>query len=436
LNKKHIGLFSIFCVFATMVMLVLVLGGCSSASTTAPSSISAPASSAAPISTAAPAAKTLTIGADTFLTGPASQGGLAYKQGWQLVVDKYNKDGGLKIGNDTYKLKLDVEDDAMSTDQAVTVVTKFLSQDNDKFIIGGMTPAIKNVIYPLTAKAGALYALADGTNQSAVLKFDANSDVGSNKPLLIRTWRSYDETVPGLLDFLQAKYPNVKTVALFAVSDAGDAPMAAYIKTELTKRGMSVVGDLEIVAPNISDWYPPVTRMLANKPDALFNITGTPNSAGGCLKVARESGFTGPVFYTTKADPALQAKISGPNTTDLFGAAFTVDSNLPQTAKDIITQYNSTYPPEQFITDVLCAYEGLWTLLQTMEKAQSVDPQTVLTTYEKLSNSGDLQGLLGPARVGGLKTYGTNRVICEPMTISGVWNGTASNAKVVNIDIP
>ena len=39
------------------------------------------------------AQKSLTIGGIAFLTGPASQGGIACKQGWELVVDKYNKAG-------------------------------------------------------------------------------------------------------------------------------------------------------------------------------------------------------------------------------------------------------------------------------------------------------------------------------------------------------
>jgi len=47
-----------------------------------------------PLSASVQAAqKSLTIGGIAFLTGPASQGGIACKQGWELVVDKYNKAG-------------------------------------------------------------------------------------------------------------------------------------------------------------------------------------------------------------------------------------------------------------------------------------------------------------------------------------------------------
>ena len=66
------------------------------------------------------AEKTLTIGGIAFLTGPAAAGGMACKAGWELAVAKYNKAGGLKVGNDIYKIKLIVEDDAMSLDQACT----------------------------------------------------------------------------------------------------------------------------------------------------------------------------------------------------------------------------------------------------------------------------------------------------------------------------
>ena len=83
-----------------------------------------------------PAQKTLTIGGIAFLTGPASQGGIACKQGWELAVDKYNQAGGLKIGKDTYKINLIVEDDAMSPDQAATAATKLIKRDGAKFMSG------------------------------------------------------------------------------------------------------------------------------------------------------------------------------------------------------------------------------------------------------------------------------------------------------------
>src|SRR5208283_1785485 len=108
--------------------------------------------------TAQAAENTLTIGGIAMLTGPASQGGIACKQGWELVVDKYNKAGGLKIGKDTYKINL-VEDDGMSPDQAATAATKLIKKDGAKVIVGPLIDALKTVVYPLASKNNVLMAI-------------------------------------------------------------------------------------------------------------------------------------------------------------------------------------------------------------------------------------------------------------------------------------
>jgi len=63
-------------VIITLVLVsAFILGGCAQQAT-------------APTTT-----KTLDLGGIAMLTGPASQGGLAVKQGWTLIVDKYNAAG-------------------------------------------------------------------------------------------------------------------------------------------------------------------------------------------------------------------------------------------------------------------------------------------------------------------------------------------------------
>ena len=167
--------------------------------------------------TAQAAENTLTIGGIAMLTGPASQGGIACKQGWELVVDKYNKAGGLKIGKDTYKINLVVEDDGMSPDQAATAATKLIKKDGAKVIVGPLIDALKTVVYPLASKNNVLMAIVDSVNASAALPFDNNADVSPNKPLLLRTAYAFNEVTPLLLDYLKENYPNVKKIAVCGV---------------------------------------------------------------------------------------------------------------------------------------------------------------------------------------------------------------------------
>jgi len=390
---------------------------------------------------AASAEKTLTIGGIAFLTGPASAGGIAVKQGWELIVDKYNKAGGLKVGGDTYKINLIVEDDAMSADQASTAATKLIKSDGAKFIVGPLIDAMKTVIYPITSKNGVLMAIVDGLNASAALgAFETNADVSSNKPLLIRCHWANDEITPYLLDYLKEKYPNVKTVAMCGVVEKSLEMLYAGIQPMLEKRGMKRVGALEQFAPDVQDFGPMVTRLMASKPDAILMPISTPITFGMTVKAAREQGFKGPMFCATHQDIAFQAMLAGKgNDTDIFGMGLTLadEAGLPQAVKDAKVEYLKKYPAKDLISDVfLVGYNGLWVLLQTIEKAKSVDPATVLKTYEGLTKKGDLQTLWGPAYVGGKKSLGVNRTLCYPYMIDSAMKGTSKNEKTIFIEVP
>jgi len=385
------------------------------------------------------AEKTLTIGGIAFLTGPAAAGGMACKAGWELAVAKYNNAGGLKVGGDTYKIKLIIEDDAMSADQAATAATKLIKSDGAKFIIGPLIDNLKNVIYPITSKSGALMAVVDGMNVSNALPFDGNADVAANKPLYIRCHWANNEIAPFLFDYLQQKYPKVKKIAVCGVVEKTLDVTFDDLKLKLPKRGLQVVGKLEGIAPDCSDYAPIVTRLLSAKPDAIFIPISTPVTWGFVLKAARELGFKGPVFCSTHLDVDFTSTIAGGNSTDIFGTGITLKDKpgLSKEAQYVSDEFLKKYPPKDLISDVhLVGYNGLWVLLQTIEKAKSIDPATVLKTYEGLTKKGDLQTLWGPAYVGGKKTLGVNRTLCYPYTIDTCMKGVSKNEKTVFIAVP
>lgn len=388
---------------------------------------------------AAPAEKTLVIGGIAFLTGPAAAGGMACKAGWELAVAKYNNAGGLKVGGDTYKIKLIVEDDAMSADQAATAATKLIKSDGAKFVFGPLIDNLKNVIYPITKKNGALMAIVDGINVSGALPFDGNADVGPDKPLYIRCHWACNENAPFLFDFLQAKYPKAKKIAVCGVVEKTLEVTFDDLKVKLPQRGLQVVGNLEGIAPDCSDYNPIVTRLLSAKPDAIFIPISTPVTWGFVTKAARELGFKGPIFCSTHLDVAFTSMIAGGNATDIFGVGISLKdtAGLSKEAQYVSEEFLKKYAEKDLISDVhLVGYNGLWVLLQTIEKAKSADPQKVLETYEKLTKKGDLETLWGPGYVGGKKTLGVNRTLCYPYTIDTCMKGVSKNEKTIFIDVP
>ena len=206
------------------------------------------------------------------------------------------------------------------------------------------------------------------------------------------------------------------------------------------------MGALEQIAPDCADYNPPVTRLLSAKPDAIVVAAGTPTTWGFTLKAARELGFKGPICCATHLDVEFTNMIAGGGNTDIFGVGITLKDMDPlsQAMKDAHKSYMSHgYPAKDEISDVyLVGYNGLWVLLQTIEKAQSFDAATVVKTYEGLTKMGDLETLWGNtsdgggAYVGGLKSTGVNRVLNEPYWIDACMKGVSKNVENIFIKVP
>jgi branched-chain amino acid transport system substrate-binding protein len=384
--------------------------------------------------------QTLTIGGIAFLTGPAAAGGIACKAGWELAVAKYNDAGGLKIGNDTYMIKLVVEDDAMSLDQAVTAANKLIQQDGATYIIGPLVDAFKTTLYPICEGAGVMLACVDTCNASAAIPYEGNTDVSPDKPLQIRCHWANDEITPYLLDYLIEKYPTAKKIAVCGVAESTTEEMNNWLYGELQKKGLEHVGELEQIPPDTSDYNPPVTRLMANNPDAIFVNVSTPVMWGFVTKAARELGFKGPIFCATHLDVGFTDTIAGGGSTDIFGVGVTLKDidKLTQDMKDAHAAYAAKgYAAADEISDVyLVGYNGLWVLLQAIEKAKSVDPAKVVETYKTLTDKGDLKTLWGDAYVGGQQSYGTNVVLNEPYWIDACMNGVPTNEKEIFVAVP
>jgi len=387
------------------------------------------------------AQKTLTIGAIGFLTGPASQGGIAFQQGCEMAVAKYNDAGGLKVGSDTYHINLIVLDDKMSVDQATTDATKLVQENKATIVIGPLIPNYKTAILPILQQSNVLLGITDGVNCS--IPYPNSPDVKTSEPLVIRTAYACNEAIGPILDYLKKTYPNVKNVAACGVVEDAEDPLVTGKggwDDNLKSRGLSRVGDLETFAPDIADFGPVVAKILANKPDAIGMTISTPITFGLCVKAARSLGFTGPMFFDTHLDIDNQAKLSGdPNVSDIFGTGLTLadTTSLTPAIKDAIAKYNTMFDPKDLISDVLLVgYNGLDVLLQTIVKAKSIDNATIVKTFEGLTKSGDLQTLWGPGFVGGIKTLGVNRVLNYPYYLQKTDKGVSTNFQTIQISVP
>jgi branched-chain amino acid transport system substrate-binding protein len=381
----------------------------------------------------APASNTLKIGGCMPLSGPASAAGIAWKQGWELAFEKINAEGGLKIGSDTYTLELLLEDSKGSAEGGATAATKLCYQNSVKFLMGDISDFMVPPIYAVTSEAGALFCASLVMYSESVP--GSYADVGPDKPLLIRMTLTTDETCSMSIQHLVKNYPNAKTIGLMALAFPECDTLNTYYAAAWEPFGLSVSPDYERYPPDLVDFVPTLTRLLATEPDAIVDLSSTLNQFQLIVKTARDLGFNGPIIYPLPCDPLYVAEVM-PNISDVITCGFTMDDpNLPDAIKEVIELGRAKYGTD-LMEDSIFAYDQVMLLAQMLVKANSVEPKVVQDTFETMTAPGSLQSVFGPANSGGLEKTGVNRALVRPSPLSRLINGKGELVGMFTIEIP
>jgi branched-chain amino acid transport system substrate-binding protein len=347
-------------------------------------------------------------------TGPLSVVALSFTRAWELYADDVNNAGGVKIGNDTYKIELVQEDSKGSAEGASTAASKLVNQDKVNLVIGALLESEMAAINQVTEPAGILYAQANANIPGAP------QDVSPDKPLQVRPFINHDDTQPIDLDYVLQTYPQAKKIAL-SVPDIGYEGMVERLKAQATARGMQIVAE-EKWTWGTTDFVPVMTKLNAAGPDVIWAMVS--GQANDQLKAARQLGFKGvfvsnsplgaDVFVVTVKDPTML--------TDVLCNSVDVTHPTPEVQK-LMDAWKTKWPNDNFISDAVHAYDMPWVMVQIMQKAGSIEAATVVSTMESMTNPGDLQTLEGPGFIGGKDRFGVNRVLYRPIPLTRIMNG-------------
>ena len=383
-----------------------------------------------PEPTPAPAApQQLKIGCAIPISGPTAAVGLAWARGYELAADWINDQGGIKVGNDVYLIDLIIEDDGFNPEKAATANTKLVYDDKVKFVIAFVDFMIIPG-YEITAANGVLQVV------SFIVEVGGPADVGPDKPLRFRANVTGTGLQPFNYEYLVKNYPDVEDIVIAVYEDTIHEADIELSKSLAAKHGLNVVG-VERFPFTTADWLPVWTRILAHNPDAVDRGVSNPGHLGFELPVARGLGFEGPIMKVSPGDPNVILSIAGPEAgTGLFGVGIDASSpKMPPLVGEIVTRWAAKYA-EPFSSDAIMAWDAVWTLAQGIEKAQSIDPEVVLQTLETMTEPGSLQTLEGPAHMGGLQTYGVNRVVVKPIPYCRLENGKVEFIDFYMPDVP
>jgi branched-chain amino acid transport system substrate-binding protein len=360
--------------------------------------------------------------------------GAIWQQGLNMAFDKVNKEGGLKIGDDVYMIELVVEDSKATPDGAATAANRLVYEEDVKILIADFwdpdTPAFEKV----TSEAGVLLVRSYGEISSAI-EGGAMFDVGPDKPLCIRLHPTDDESMKTPIEYLVDNYPDVKSVSLMDMDIPMWGALEPYTAELLGSYGLEVAGEYTRFPMDAMDFLPIVTRVLQSEPDAIYVLHGSLDQFVLIVKSARDSGFNGPIFYSSPYDVGLASNAVA-NLSDVFGNGVILDApNLPPSIQEVVDLGRETYGAN-FISDTLNAYDVPTLLVQVLDKAQSLDPQTIQDKFEQMTAPGSLTSIFGPAHVGGKETTGVNRVLIRPVPMCRMVNGQGDYIGAFENEVP
>lgn len=381
---------------------------------------------------AAPRAKILKIGALYSLTGPCASTNIHMNEGAILCAEWINDNGGIIVKGQQYFLEIISVDDRGFAQSSVTGAERLVHLEKVKFMVGQSVPPNMTAVTPVTERAKVLRVLSWGTEPGT-------EAMSKNTKYTFRGGMGALDAFKQVYDYLKEKYPEVTNIAYLCPDENISHLYAEKLGPAYAKEKGWTVVETKFYPFGGTDYYPYWTKVIAANPEVVFTGPAPELWTALLLKQGRERGFKG-IMVTQSQNPLSVIKdITGPKgSTDCYTTAIDPGShglNLNEFQKKILDRYVGRFGEKvrsQFV-NVGVGWNCVWPLAQAIEKAQSLDTTMVAETWEKMET---VETMWGTAKMGGLKTYGVNHVVCAPIPLSYMKDGEIYFIKWMIPEIP
>jgi len=334
------------------------------------------------------------IGVTAPLTGPAAEAGVALKEGAIMAAEEWNADGGIFIEEAGKKLpiKILVEDCQSKPEVGVSVGEKLITRDKVNMLIGDMLhSSVTMAVMELAPKYGIPVLSAEPVSTEIAKKVKANPK---------RYWSywkgNWNSDALGGAVFDTYKYliekglfkPKSKKIA-FIVEDTDWGRSNAQKASEFFKGAGWETLTTETVPLGHTDFYPQLTKIKSMSPDILVT-SFTPLSSGvACTKQFHELGLKCGhmgIYYPSR--PEYLSQVGKMGNYLLWTTSFIDPVNIPrhkEFARKVQKRWGVT--PNM---DHASGYDVVYNALDSIKRAESLDPKTIVESLSKLDRPGVL----------------------------------------------
>ncbi|WP_114216512.1 ABC transporter substrate-binding protein [Ochrobactrum sp. 3-3] len=279
-------------------------------------------------STSQAADKELKIGFVGVTSGPAAAWGTSNVRSMQVRADWLNEQGGVKIGDDNYKIRIVTFDDQKDPKRAIAGMEK-MAQEGVHYVVGPNVDDGAAAVRPVAEAKGIIYfpysfpkELYTPPASNAVLGMIANYQSG-----------------PAIYKYLKEN-KGIKTVAFVAANESDPLSQRDSGIEAAKALGLEVVSANDAYQNDTRDFTPVLTPIVMQKPDLLVLSGVAPGNAPLLIRAARELGYQG--FISTET--AQDAKVLEEGAGELANGFISVGgASTPEIASDVMKEFVDRY---------------------------------------------------------------------------------------------
>ena len=354
-------------------------------------------------------AKVLKIGVTAATTGRAAGWGLAVVWGVKQAVEELNEAGGVKVGGEIYTVKLFQYDDKYTTSGGKAAGEYLIDEENVSMVCSlGTAPTI---------------TLQEISEAKKVILFHGctahKALVAPDKKYTFTHAYGASEMSVVMFPYLMDKY-DVKTIAFLLADTKSGTGYAADAKIFAEKAGLKLVG-YERLNLQLTDFYPVLSKLIKNKPDAIQYCQLPLGVDGLVTKQLYEVGYRGVKSHSSGREGPKFVRISGKKAAEntLLWSLFDFSApDVPAKTKAFRDRYFAEHKQEPTSLSMR-NYSAVMIYAEAIKRAGTLDPDKVVEIIKKMGKEG-LDTLYGKAKLTGSDWYGIDHRIGLPLPLTVV----------------
>lgn len=317
---------------------------------------------------------TFLIGGSGPLTGAAASYGLSVKQGAEIAISEINEAGGVKVGDTTYKLDLNFQDDEAEPDKAVSAYNTLMDANINAFLG--------------TVTSGACLAVTGNANNDGILLVTPSSSAKDCTEYDNAFRICFSDPIQGekLAEYAVNTLGMNKIAVIYHNDDDYSRGVDETFQAKVEELGGEIVAS-EASSAKDNDFSTQLTTIKSSGAEIIFApvyyqaatyITQQASDAGMEISFIGSDGWDG--ILKTVTDPAT---VEGA----IFATSF---SSADESAADFVKAYEEAYneTPDQFAAD---GYDGVYVIVEAMKQAGSIESEDLIAAMTEIS----VEGLTG-----------------------------------------